>query len=248
MMLVGDPATLRSTMLSVLGRQYHDVLLMSDVNARSLVELRGSMANQTITTLVLPELAKLYERGNPGTAEHVIGTLRALVAEGFRSASFENAAVNRLTARCVVMGALTQTLLDRHAKEWGDSGFSRRFLWPLLMLKGGVIEESRVTRRLLEVECPVYPPIPNTPIPDDTTEKERRELRALVRFQPGGNHAMQLEMLARMLAVLRWWYRKLHRSADGPMERIREFARTLGREGSLVAVEMRNGKRGKSRK
>ena len=240
-MLIGDPATLRSTMLNVMDSQYHNVLSLSDMNARSLAELRGPIANRSIRTLVLPELAKLYERGNPGTAEHVIGTLRALVAEGFRAASFEDARVNRVVARCVVMGALTPTLQMRHFKDWEDSGFNRRFLWPVIALEQGeIIEESRVLRRLLEVECPAYPPIPNSAIPDDTTESERRALRMLVKHQPGGNHAMHLDLMSRMLAVLRWWYKKLDRPVDEPMARMREFARTLGREGGHIVVEMRD--------
>lgn len=239
MMLIGDPATLRSTMLNVLDKQYHNVLSLSDLNVRSLSELRGPMANKTIRTLVLPELAKLYERGNPGTAEHVIGTLRALVAEGFRAASFEDARVNRVVARAVVMAALTPSLQMRHFKEWEESGFNRRFVWPVIALEQGeIIEESRVQRRLLDVEIGSYPPIPNTTIPDTTTEPERRALRLLVKHQPGGNHGMQLELMARILAVLRWWYKRIDRPRDEAMARVREFARSLGREGGLISVKM----------
>ena len=241
MMLIGDPATLRSTMLNVMDRQYHNVLSLSDLNARSLAELRGPIANKTIRSLVLPELAKLYERGNPGTAEHVIGTLRALVAEGFRAASFEDARVNRVVARCVVMAALTPSLQMRHFKDWEESGFNRRFIWPVIALEQGeIIEESRVQRRLLDVEINSYPPIPNTTIPDETTEAERRALRLLVKHQPGGNHGMQLELMARMLAVLRWWYKKANRPSDEAMARIREFSRSLGREGGLISVRMQH--------
>lgn len=240
-MLIGDPATLRSTMLNVMDRQYHNVLSLSDLNARSLAELRGPIANKTIRSLVLPELAKLYERGNPGTAEHVIGTLRALVAEGFRAASFEDARVNRVVARCVVMAALTPSLQMRHFKDWEESGFNRRFIWPVIALEQGeIIEESRVQRRLLDVEINSYPPIPNANIPDETTEAERRALRLLVKHQPGGNHGMQLELMARMLAVLRWWYKKADRPSDEAMARIREFSRSLGREGGLISVRMQH--------
>lgn len=254
MMVIGDPATLRSTMLNVMDRQYHNVLSLSDLNARSLAELRGPIANKTIRTLVLPELAKLYERGNPGTAEHVIGTLRALAAEGFRAASFEDARVNRVVARCVIMAALTPSLQMRHFKDWEDSGFNRRFLWPVIALEQGeIIEESRVQRRLLDIEIGAYPPTPNTVIPDKTTEVERRALRLLVKHQPGGNHGMQLELMVRMLAVLRWWYERAGRAPDEAMARLREFGRALGREGGLISVKMQhlpetakmNGRRGR---
>lgn len=241
MMMIGDPATLRSTMLNVMDRQYHNVLSLSDLNARSLAELRGAIASKQIRTLVLPELAKLYERGNPGTAEHVIGTLRALVAEGFQAASFEDARISRVKARCVVMAALTPSLQARHYKDWEDSGFNRRFIWPVIALEQGeIIEESRVQRRLLDVEISSYPPIPNATIPDKTTEAERRALRLLVKHQSGGNHGMQLELMARMLAVLRWWYEKIDRPKDEAMARIREFARLLGREGGLISVKMQH--------
>lgn len=239
MMLIGDPATLRSTMLNVLDHQYHNVLSLSDINARSLADLRGPVANKQIRTLVLPELAKLYERGNPGTAEHVIGTIRALVAEGFRAAAFEDSRVNRSVARCVVMGALTPSLQMRHYKDWEDSGFNRRFLWPVIALEQAeIIEESRVLRRLLDIEASSYPPIPNTAIPDDTTESERRMLRLLVKHQAGGSHAIQLEVMIRMLAVLRWWYRKQDRPKEEAVARIREFARTLGKDGGYIRIGM----------
>jgi hypothetical protein len=239
MMLIGDPATLRSTMLNVLDRQYHNSLSLSDINARSLADLRGPIANKQIRTLVLPELAKLYERGNPGTAEHVIGTIRALVAEGYRAAAFEDSRVNRTVARCTVMAALTPSLHMRHFKDWEDSGFNRRFLWPVIALEQSeVIEESRVLRKLLDIEASSYPPIPNTPIPDDTTEQERRALRLLVKHQPGGSHAIQLEVMIRMLAVLRWYYKKLNRPKEEAMARIREFAKTLGKEGGYIRVGM----------
>jgi hypothetical protein len=242
MMLVGDPATLRSTMLSVIDRQYHNALTLSDVNARTLAELRGQIASRNIRTLVLPEFAKLYERGNPGTAENVVGTLRAMVAEGFHAPSFEDARIARTVARCLVLAAITPTLRGRHFNEWEDSGFNRRFLWPLLTLENGdILEESRVQRRLLEIECISYPPIPNAGIPDQTTEAERRALRVLVKYQPGGNHAIQLELLIRMLAVLRWWYPKVGRAPEEAMVRVREFARTLGKHGAFLVVEMMDG-------
>lgn len=242
-MLVGDPATLRSTMLNVLERQYHNALSLSDVNARTLSELRGQIASRNIRTLVLPEFAKLYERGNPGTADNVVGTLRAMVAEGFHAPSFEDARIARTVARCVVMAALTPTMRIKHFNEWEDSGFNRRFLWPLLALENGdLLEESRVQRRLLEIECPSYPPIPNSGIiQDETTETERRSLRVLVKHQPGGNHAIQLELLIRVLAVLRWWYPKVGRSKDEPMHRLREFCRSLGRHGAYLTVELQDG-------
>jgi len=243
MILVGDPATLKSALLSAIEKNYYNAVSLSDINARALADLRGQLASASIRSLVLPEIAKLFERGNQGTAEHVIGTMRALVAEGFQAAAFEDSRINRTTAYCTVLGAMPPSLQAFRFAQWEAAGFNRRFLWPLLVMQDGeVLEMSRIEQRLLDLDLPQYPPIPgNGYIPNDTTREERVTCRALVKYQPGGSHVTQLELLVRILAVLQWWYPMIGRPRTGAIETVREFARSLGRGGARLEVLMKSG-------
>lgn len=239
--LVGDPATLKSALLSAIDRNYYNAISLSDVNVRSLAELRGQLASNAIRTLVLPEFAKLYERGNSGTAEHVVGTIRALAAEGFQAAAFEDSRINRTTAYCTVMGAMPPGVQTMRFGQWEASGLNRRFLWPLLAMKDGeLLEMSRIERQLLDLDLPQYPPIPQAGyIPNETTRGERGKCRDLVKYQPGGNHATQLELMVRVLAVLQWWYPMIGRPREDAIRTVFEFGRSLAKGGARLWVAMR---------
>lgn len=238
LMLVGPPASLKSAMLAVLDRHYHNALMLSDVNMPTLVNQRPAMAQGTIRTLVLPELQKVYER-DPRTAVNVEGTLRALVAEGFASASYEDPRPNRTLARCMVVGGMTQETQALNFKRWEDTGFNRRFLWPLIQLDNPeVLEEAVLEWLALDFDGKSFPPLPASRIPNTTTRAERDTLRNLVKYQPGGSHATQLSLLVKMLAVLKWWNKERGARIPQAMETVREFARTLQRTGARLTVPM----------
>lgn len=236
LMVVGPPAVLKSALLSVLDRHYHNALALSDVNTQALVALRPQIAQGTIRTLVLPELQKVYER-DPRTAVNVEGTLRAMVAEGFAGASFEDPRPNRILARCMVVGAMTPECQAQHFKGWEDSGFNRRFLWPLITLDDPEVLERAVEEwTLLELGHADFPALPQGEIPNTTTLAERQALRVLVKYQPGGSHATQLAVMVKMLAVLRWWYKARGVPVTRALDRMREFARTLSKTGARLTV------------
>ena len=127
LMIVGAPGILKSTVLDIVDANYADAIALSDVNAQALNRLKSRIAQGDIRTLVLPEYSKLYER-NPATASNVEGTLRALVSEGFSSASFEDATLQRQRARATVVAAMTPEFREDQAERWQRSGFARRFL------------------------------------------------------------------------------------------------------------------------
>lgn len=234
--LVGPPAVFKTAIIDVLDRHYYNVISLSDANTQTLRDLRNQMAQETIRTLAIPEFGKLYER-DPRVAANIEGNLRALVAEGWRQASYEDARINRLLARCTVIGALTPETLENNFKRWEDTGFNRRFLWPLLALESGDVIERAVERWVrIEFESGVFPSLPGGAIPNLTTEQERAALRVFVKYQAGVNHAMQLLLLVKMLAVLKWWYRALDRSPRAAWHRIEEFSRTLVKGGALLRV------------
>lgn len=236
LMVVGPPAVLKSAMLSVLDRHYHNALMLSDVNNQALVALRPQLAQGTVRTLVLPELQKLYER-DPRTALNVEGTIRALVAEGFASASFEDPRPNRTVARGLVVGALTPETQQANFRRWEETGFNRRFLWPLVTLDDpDVLERAVEEWVLLDFGNAAFPALPAGRIPNTTTREERRALRNLVKYQPGGSHATQFSLLVKMLAVLRWWYQQMGKRPGKAVDTIREFAKTLSRTGGRLTV------------
>lgn len=237
LMLIGAPGTLRSTFLSLLDRNYNDAVSMSDINARSLADLREQIAAKTIRTLVLPEYAKLWER-HPYTAKNVEGTIRALVGEGFTSPSFEDARINRLRARCTVMSAMTPSFQTQHFREWEESGFNRRFLWSLLRLKDPTLLDKAVEQwQLVDFRLAHIPPAPaSESIPNLTTQQERAEMRRLVKYQPGGSHVIHTSLLSKVLAVLKWWYRMLKRKDTDALNTTRAFAVTLGKEGAELII------------
>lgn len=237
LMMVGPPSMLKSALLDVLDRHYHDSLSLSDINAKSLIDLRNQIAQGSIRTLVLSEYAKIYER-DPRTAANVEGTVRALVAEGFKGASFEDQRVNRLVARCTVIGAMVPETQGDNFKRWENSGFNRRFLWPLVSLEDPeVLERAVEQQQLIEMETGRTPPVvPQGQIPDLTSVDERRGLRPLIKYQPGGSHATQLQLMVKMLAVLKWWYKRVGLPPGAAMRTMREFARTLTRGGAMLEV------------
>jgi hypothetical protein len=238
-MLVGPPGVLKTTFVSVLDQQYQDAIMLSDINVKSLIQLRDAIASGKINTLVLPELAKLYERADV-TAMNVEGTLRALAAEGFTAASFEDSRVNRLTARAMIIGAMTPSVVTSHFTKWEESGFNRRFLWCLLKLEDpNALERAAVAWKRINFRM-AHVPLPplDGMIPNKTTTRERERLLNMVKYQPGGDHAIQVQLLIRILAVLRWWYAESG-SVRNAMDTVEAFAPSLGKTG--VALRLPKG-------
>lgn len=238
LMIVGPPGVLKSTMLSVL-EAYSDVVSVSDINTQTLIDLRDQMAGHVIRSLVIPEYKKLWDR-HTFTAANVEGTLQALVGEGFGSASFEDQRLQRMKARCTVISAMTPAFQSRRFRQWEETGFNRRFLWSLVRLQDpsvldrAVEEWQRVDFKISHI--PLSPVPKSTQIPNLTTQHERAECRALVRYQPGGSHALQSAVLVKMLAVFKWWYKILKRPDREALQAVRSFAQSLGKEGAELVL------------
>lgn len=231
-MLVGAPGVLKSTFLDELDKQYPDAISMTDLNVKSLTRFRDQLASGIYHTLVFPELAKLYERRDE-TAANLEGSLRAMVAEGFQAASFEDARVSRLRARGMVMAALTPAVRDRRFEAWEESGFNRRFLWSLIRLAdASVLDEAVVMWKRIDFQVRHVPQAPMTKqIPNMTTTEERNRCRMLVKYQPGGSPTQQTQLLVKILAVLKWWYERTGQDRSA-MDVVEAFGESLGREGA----------------
>lgn len=239
LMIVGPPSALKSTLLDVVAKNYHDVVQVSDLNVQSLVDMRDQIASGVIKTLIMPDFAKIYER-HSSTSKNLEGHIRALTGEGFQAASFEDQRQNRLVARCTVLSAMTTKTQGENFKRWEDSGFNRRFLWSLIVLKDPTVLTKAVEDwRLIDFGLKRAPPLPDSgSIPSRATRLMRQRLLQTLRHQPGGGmHATQLSLLCRMLAVLIWHYERsgYKRSA---MKTVLAFANTF-RPGGAVLVPRR---------
>lgn len=237
-MLVGPPNTFKSTLIDMVDRQYSDTLQVSDLNAKALSVYRDAMAGGSVKSLLIPELAKLYQR-KADTAENLEGTIQALVAEGWKSASFEDSRQNRFRARVFVISAMTPRTQQQRYQDWEDSGFSRRFLWCLYQLGNPeALEQAILEWRRVDFEVIHLPrqPFSGEVIPNHTTFEERRQIQRWMKYQPGiGAHTLQVQTLTRILAVLKWWYAEVtpHRKA---IDTVARFALSLGREGAAVTL------------
>ena len=233
-MLVGPPGVLKTTFVSTLDVQYQDALMVSDINVKSLIRMRDAIAAGKVNTLVLPELAKVYERADV-TSKNVEGTLRALAAEGFSAASFEDSRINRLTARALIIAGLVPSLVESHFSAWEESGYNRRFLWSLIRLKDPTaLEKAAVNWARIDFRVKHIPLVPlGSKIPNLTTQRERQRLAVMVKHQPGGDHAIQIQLMTRILAVLRWWYTE-NGDDRNPMDVMERFGLSLGKNGTAM--------------
>jgi len=235
-MIVGPPAVLKTTFVNAIDQQYQDAISMSDINVQSLIRLRDAIASGKVNTIVLPEFAKIYERQD-ATAKNVEGTLRALTAEGFAAASFEDSRINRLTARAMVIGAMTPPTVEARFRGWEESGFNRRFLWALIRLADPMaLEKAAISWTRINFRMAHVPMVPlGSTIPNKTTQRERERCAAIVKYQPGGDHAIQLQLLIRILAVLRWWYAESGQPRNA-MDTGERFGASLGKSGASLEL------------
>lgn len=240
MLLVAPPGALKSTFLEELDKQYPDALSLTDLNAKAMTQLRDRIVTGTVRTVVFPEYQKLYDRKDD-TAMNLEGTIRALVAEGFRAAAFESQGINRIRARALVIGAMVPDTQARNFDRWEQTGFNRRFLWPLFHLANpAILDDAVVEWRRLRFNVGRLPQVPfGEAIPMQTTRQEREALRMMCKYQPGGHHTQQLQLLVKILSVLRWWYERANVNRD-PWAVLQRFAVSLGREGAVLELEQSN--------
>lgn len=235
--LVGPPGTLKSTIVEFLDKSFSDALVLSDINVQTLVKLKERVAGGTIRTLVMSEMGKIYER-HSSVAANIEGHLRALAGEGFQSASFEDATISRIKARATIIGGMTGRTRELHAGDWDDSGFARRFLWSLIVLRDpGALERAVVNGKMIKIAVAEAPRVgPSGEIPDWTTREERQKIATWCKYQPSP-HNMQIAILVKAWAVMKWHARQGRRSENAAWRVLERFSRSLGKNGVEIVVE-----------
>jgi hypothetical protein len=233
-MIVGPPGALKTTMIRTL-EEYHDATVASDLNNVTLSSLREGMSAGTLRTIVLPELKKIYQH-HPSVSSNMEGTLQAMADEGFSQPSYRDSRMQGTRARCAIVSALTENFYQRKYTDWGESGFSRRFLWSLISLnEPEILMEAVIKWKAIDIELEKIIRVPPTEhIPESLSEQDRRRLRNVVKHQPGSG-PLQFQILCKMCAVLKWHYAKRRIDKD-PIATILEFGKSLSKEGAQIVL------------
>ena len=231
-MLVGPPATLKTTFIKNVFENHHDALVMSDLNIQTLIKLRDDLRVGRYNTFAFTEFAKLYQRRGD-TASNLEGSIAMLVEEGFHKASFEDQRMAIRRARCLVVGAMTNNFYEQHYDDWSKSGFLRRFLWSNINISNGYLLMDAIAKWTpLELgEYKTKTP-GNKNIPYETTDTENTMLRKFIKEQPGEHTPFVL--MKKILSVLKWKYAK--ENIKKPMAIMTDFAESLRREGGEITL------------
>lgn len=202
-MLVGPPESLKTSLLDKGLGIYNDALLISDLNARQLGDLKGDLSAGRYQTLAFREFSKLFERDSR-TAQHLLGNLRALADEGFKPTFSDPRSASTL-ARALVVAAMTEDFYGKHFEQWEKSGFLRRFIWVVFQVKNiSKAKEAMLDKRALTLDG-IMRKAPVRNIPYEMTGKDKQLVNMLLRDQRGITTTALL--LSKMIAVLKWKYK-----------------------------------------
>lgn len=236
-MLVAPPEQMKSTAISCL-EEYGDCLVLSDLNVQQLAKhLRDQISSGRYNTLALPAFEKLYKRDSD-TASNLEAHLCAMTEEGFKHASFEDSRTFMREAKCLVVGAVVESFYRKMYGAWIDSGFARRFLWCHFRLKDpDVLMRSIINWQPIVIgDNGHLPVLPYGKIPWSVTSEELRVLAKLIFTQPGKTTPHILA--AKILCVLKWYFRKHDNPAGEAMNVFRDFAPCLNlKRGALIEFE-----------
>jgi hypothetical protein len=235
-LLVAPPASLKTSILAAIGKNAAGVMTLSDITVQALVQARDSIASKKIHTLMFYDLQKIYER-RQDTAINIIGSIRALMCEGFTSASFEQQNILQVEARALVIAATTHSMYRARMPEWDETGFSRRWLYSMFSLSNpDAIVQSIMNDEPISLGTISTVHIPfNLSIPMAGKAGDEMELRKLL--QGGGQRGEEvpLILLRKVLAVLRW-KAKQQKKADYSLDIVREFGKSMRNPGAEIVL------------
>jgi hypothetical protein len=242
-MLVAPPGSLKSTILKTSLDEYPDALILSDINVQTLNPLRDDIAAGKINTLAFPALEKIYER-HSSTASNIEGTLKAMVDEGFREASYENhQMLGKFEARCQVTGAIIPAIYRLKFQQWNENGMLRRFLWCFYKLSDPTVI-IRAIHQWRHIEFGNEVVLRPKRIDLNVTDSESQRLEVMLRYQHGKE--VPLIMLKKILSVLKWRYR--NGDETQPMKIIKDFSECLEEKPANLIVDSPNERREPKRK
>lgn len=204
--LVGPPESLKTSILERALKPYENALCLSDCNAQQLTFLKEDISRGRYDVIAFKEFSKLFER-DARTANNVLGHLRAFVDEGFSHSPRQDPRMQATTARCIVMGAMTESFYSKNFTKWVEDGFARRFLWLLF----DVQNINKATQALLNREMVKLDGIPRRypgekEIPFELDEKEKKYIVSILKEQRG--QTLPVAFMAKLYCALKWKYHK----------------------------------------
>lgn len=223
-MLVGPPEQLKTQFISML-EDYPRTLVLSDLTTRELADFSQELGT-TYKTLGFTAFEKISQRSE-SVSVNLIGHLTALAEEGFRGSYKSDRRQRTYKARVLLVGAVPQYYYNLSFKDWMESGFHRRFLWPQFHLSDpDVIKHSIIQWKPINLRAGSFGfPIPSDSIPFDITEEERMSLSKLLRAAEG--IASPLILLSKIYCVLRWRYGAYPGASEIAMAILRDFSESL---------------------
>ena len=229
-MLVGPPEQLKTQFISML-TDYPRTLVLSDLTTRELSDFHQELGN-SYKTLGFTAFEKVSQR-DESVASNLIGHLTALAEEGFRGSYKIDKRQRSYHAKCLIVGAVPQYFYDLNFKEWMQSGFHRRFLWPTFKLSDpDIIRQSIARWQPLNLrEGSLGFPIPSESIQYNVTDDERHKLGGFL--QPGEGLASPLILLSKIYAVLKWRYQQTENPAFVAMSILEDFSESLRKVADL---------------
>ena len=234
LMFVGPPASLKTAMIEVMDN-YPNAIVLSDLTVKQGVGLREDISANKIITLAFADFAKLYQRGTAG-ALNIEGYLRALPAEGFRKANWEDSRMVCTPARALILGCMTTRFYTLHYSQWLDDGFARRFLWSHFRLADPELIINAIAdgvRLEFGDKNGFNPKIPTSKgaIPWDQKVIDSHQLRLMLKHQPGPE--LGLILLKKMVSSLAW---KFPKDKDKVKFIVNDFATSLSHEGTDLSL------------
>jgi hypothetical protein len=225
-LFIAPPGHVKTTILSRLSG-LEGVMLCSDLTSKGLVAARDAINNGKVHCFAFLDMQKLYER-NQDTAENVVGNLRALVAEGFTSAAFEEQESNPMIrrARALVLGAATPSFFSKKIAKWRNDGMSRRFLFchysladPSVLLKAAFDDTP------IEL-ADAFISMPTTTVLQ-VDKLEPIEVTFLERVLAWQLDTIPIHLIKKMLTVLKWKYERIDGDPHEPYRILWDFGKCL---------------------
>lgn len=237
--LIAPPGHLKSQIITKSLKPYPDVMNTSDLNTRTLTQMRDALVTGKYRTIAFPDFEKIYER-NPDTAVNLEGHLKALVGQGFRLPSFDDQRMNGIrAARALMIGGIIPTIHASRFQRWINEGMTRRFIWCHYQLRNpdsilkAISEWKPIAFGALLVSIPV------DPIPFEIGKQESVEIESMLNEHEGGVEAIQFILMKKIAAVLKWKEGQTNGRGKAQISKaalgiLREFSESLRKEGADV--------------
>lgn len=235
-LLVKPAGHLGTSFLTVLSDYFPNFLLVSDLNQNQLSAMRDDLFGGRYQTVAFADMIKLYER-NQTVAANLEGTLRSMVDEGWAGATSKDHRVAAAPVRVHIMGAMTPSMYENKFPHWLQTGFARRFLWVHFMLaEPAVIGDAIQQQQRLILTADNFPSPPRSSIPCELPEAHKRELRMMLKKQPGYD-STPFSLLIKIASVLKWKYERMKAKEGDYMRPMRDFGKLLQHKYTEITIQ-----------